>query len=72
LRHRLEPRFEVVEGEADPKPYKVDRLKIDGDFSAREAEYATEAEAIAHVKRRLDRRYRIVKGRVQVWSPPSR
>jgi hypothetical protein len=24
------------------------------------------------VKRRLDRRYRIVKGRVQVWSPPSR
>jgi hypothetical protein len=37
----------VVEGERDPKPYKVDRVTQNGAFVSRVAQYATEAEAMA-------------------------
>jgi hypothetical protein len=47
-----------VEGEQDPKPYKVDRVTHAGDFVSRVAEYATEAEAMAR-RRRADWHYRI-------------
>lgn len=66
--HPLRHGSELVEGEADPKPYKVYRLTTGGDLSPCEAEYATKAEAVDHVN--LGGRYRIVKGRVQVWPPP--
>lgn len=55
-----------VEGEQDPKPYKVDRVTHAGDFVSRAAEYATEAEAMAH-RRRDDWHYRISIGQRQLW-----
>ena len=66
MKHRLEPDYEMVEGEPDPKPFKVDRVKTDGEFVSRVADYATEAEAMSH-KRRPDWHYRIYVGRKQLW-----
>ena len=54
------------EGEPDPKPYNVDRVTKDGSLVSRVAEYATEAEAMAH-KHRLDWYYRIYTARKQLW-----
>jgi hypothetical protein len=50
-----------VDGEPDPKPYKVHRVDSNGNFVSKDAEYATEAEARAH-KRRLDWHYAIYHG----------
>ena len=66
MKHRSEPDYERVEGDLDPKPYKVDRVAADGQFISRVAEYATEVEAMSH-KRRLDWHYRISVGRKQIW-----
>jgi hypothetical protein len=68
-RYPLSPGQEVSmfsEDEPDLKQYKVDRVTQDGQFVERVAEYATEAEAMAH-RRRGDWYYRIYKGRRQLW-----
>lgn len=57
---------QIVEGDDDPSPYKVDRVTQAGEFLSRIAEYATEEEAMAH-KRRLDWRYRIHARRKTIW-----
>jgi hypothetical protein len=58
------------EGEPNPKVYKVDRVTKDGVLVSRVAEYATEAEAMAH-KRRLDWYYRIYTARKQLYPVKS-
>ena len=55
-----------IEGERDPKPFKVDRVTRDGQFVSRVAEYATEDAALKH-PRRLDWNYSIYAGRRKIW-----
>lgn len=55
-----------VEGEPDPKPFKVDRVTREGQFVARVAEYATEDEALKH-PRRHDWHYSIHSRRGKTW-----
>jgi hypothetical protein len=47
-----------IEGEPDPKPFKIDRVTQAGEFVSRVAEYATEGEMRAH-KRRGDWHYKM-------------
>ncbi len=61
---------QLVEGELDPKPYKVDRVTKEGEFVARVAEYATESEAMSH-HRRLDWHYSIHTRREKLWPKKS-
>jgi len=62
----LEPRpEEIVEGEPDPKPYKIDRVTHDGKFVSHGVEYATDAEAMSHHPQ-FDWHYRISVGRKQL------
>lgn len=63
------PRPEIIEGEPDPKPYKVERDASDG--WERIGEYPTAAEAIADAKKRLGQQTRVLKGWRQVWPPES-
>ena len=67
MKHRSEPDYQVVEGEIDSKPFKVDRVTEDDEFISHVAEYATEEEAMSH-KRRLDWYYRISVGRKPLWT----
>lgn len=59
-----------VEGEPDPKPYKVDRVTQNGDFVSHVAEYATEQEAMNH-HRRLDWHYSIHTRHKKLWPSES-
>lgn len=63
-----ENQMSYVEGEPDPKPYKVDRVTKDGGFVSRVAEYATEDDAMNH-RRRLDWHYAIYTRRKKLWPP---
>lgn len=63
----------MAEGKPDQKPYKVERLRghRDNGFWDREAEFATEAEAKAHLH--LGARFRIWgPGRKIVWPPSDK
>jgi hypothetical protein len=55
-----------IEGEEDPKPYKVVRVTKEGEFVSHVAEYTTEEEARNH-KRRLDWHFAIYRERKQIW-----
>jgi hypothetical protein len=59
-----------VEGPSVSKPYRTFKRTIEECWSPMPiGAYATEEEAVAEAKGRLDRRARVMKGPTQLWPP---